>query len=67
VGTSKPNAAGFFDLIGNVEEWTLAPEGKEAAVVVGGSVNWVPVAGFPQRNAQKRERSRTLGFRFIIE
>ncbi|NBX01848.1 hypothetical protein EBR11_04880 [bacterium] len=67
VGTSKPNAAGFFDLIGNVEEWTLAPEDKEAAVVVGGSVNWVPVAGFPQRNAQKRERSRTLGFRFIIE
>jgi hypothetical protein len=67
VGTSKPNAAGFFDLIGNVEEWTLAPEDKEAAMVVGGSVNWVPVAGFPQRNAQKRERSRTLGFRFIIE
>lgn len=67
VGTSKPNAAGFFDLIGNVEEWTLAPADKESALVVGGSVNWVPLAGFPQRNAQKRERSRTLGFRFIIE
>lgn len=67
VGTSKPNEAGFFDLIGNVEEWTMAPEDKDTAVVAGGSVNWVPVAGFPQRNAQKRERSRTLGFRFIIE
>lgn len=67
VGTSKPSAAGFYDLLGNVEEWALSEPADEAASVVGGSVNWVPVAGLPLRKALKREKSRTMGFRIVIE
>jgi tetratricopeptide (TPR) repeat protein len=65
--TSQPNYFGFYDIIGNVEEWVEAEANTSVATVVGGNVNWVPAAGLPQRQAQKKERSRTLGFRFIVE
>ncbi len=65
--TSQPNAQGFYDIIGNVEEWIESGANTSVATVVGGNVNWVPTAGLPQRQAPKKERSRTLGFRFIIE
>ncbi len=70
VGLSSPNAAGFFDLLGNAEEWALdeSKDGPgEMGTVVGGSVNWVPVPGLPLRKAFKREKSRTLGFRIVVE
>ncbi len=67
VGLSQPGATGFHDLLGNVEEWAWAEEKNEAAAVVGGSVHWVPVAGLPLRQALKREKSRTIGFRIVIE
>jgi len=65
-GQAQPNAAGFQDLLGNVEEWSWAPEG-ESAWAVGGSVAWTPVSAFPQRKLLKREKSRLLGFRFLID
>jgi hypothetical protein len=67
VGLSQPGTTGFHDLLGNVEEWAWAEEKNEAAAVVGGSVHWVPVAGLPLRQALKREKSRTIGFRIVIE
>lgn len=67
VGTSQPTGAGFFDLLGNVEEWAQAEGPDDFASVVGGSVNWVPVSGLPLRKALKREKSRTIGFRIVIE
>lgn len=70
VGLSTPNAAGFFDLLGNAEEWVWdeSPAGADDfGSVVGGSVNWVPVPGLPLRKALKREKSRTIGFRIVIE
>ena len=67
VATSQPNAAGFYDIIGNVEEWVESDPNTSVATVVGGNVNWVPTSGLPQRQALKKERSRTLGFRFVIE
>lgn len=67
VATSQPNATGFYDIIGNVEEWIGSEAESSVATVVGGNVNWVPTAGLPQRQTQKKERSRTLGFRFVIE
>jgi tetratricopeptide (TPR) repeat protein len=67
VATSEANAAGFFDLLGNVEEWTLAPAGAEEAVIAGGSVGWLAVPGFPARTVPKREKSRILGFRIVVE
>ena len=67
VATSQPNAAGFYDILGNVEEWVESSTNTSVATAVGGNVNWVPTPGLPQRQIQKKERSRTLGFRFVIE
>jgi hypothetical protein len=67
VGTSQPTGVGYNDLLGNVEEWAQAEATDEFASVVGGSVNWVPVSGLPLRKALKREKSRTIGFRIVIE
>lgn len=67
VGSSQPTEAGYFDLLGNVEEWAQAEAADDFASVVGGSVNWVPVSGLPLRKALKREKSRTIGFRIVIE
>ena len=70
VGLSLPNVSGFFDLLGNAEEWAFDESKAQSAdlgTVVGGSVNWVPAPGLPLRKALKREKSRTLGFRIVIE
>lgn len=67
VGTARADAQGFHDLVGNVEEWAAAPEGEVRAPVVGGSVATAPVAGLAVRQVHKREKSRTLGFRIVIE
>ena len=67
VGSSQSTGAGYFDLLGNVEEWAQAEATDDFASVVGGSVNWVPVSGLPLRKALKREKSRTIGFRIVIE
>ena len=67
VATTKKNLYGFYDLIGNVEEWTASPKENDEALILGGSVNTVAPKEFPQRKALKRERSRTLGFRVIQE
>ena len=67
MGSAKADAQGFHDLVGNVEEWTSAKEGETRAPVVGGSVATAPAAGLPVRQVFKREKSRTLGFRIVIE
>jgi tetratricopeptide (TPR) repeat protein len=67
VATSEPNAAGFHDLLGNVEEWTLADPRADEAMVAGGSVGWLAEPGFPAKSAPKREKSRILGFRILVE
>ncbi len=67
VGSAKADAQGFHDLIGNVEEWLAAKEGENRAPAAGGSVATAPAAGLPVRQVFKREKSRTLGFRIVIE
>jgi len=67
VATSEPNAGGFHDLLGNVEEWTLADPRADEAMVAGGSVGWLAEPGFPARAVPKREKSRILGFRILVE
>lgn len=67
VATSEANPAGFFDLLGNVEEWTLAPAKADEATIAGGSVGWLAAPGFPAKTAPKREKSRILGFRIVVE
>ena len=67
VATSLPNPAGFHDLLGNVEEWTLADPKADEATIAGGSVGWLAEPGFPAKSAPKREKSRILGFRILVE
>lgn len=66
-GSARPNTHGFHDLVGNVEEWVVATEEEARAPVAGGSVAAAPSAGLPVRQVYKREKSRTLGFRIVIE
>ena len=67
VATSQPNAAGFHDLLGNVEEWTAADPKADEAIIAGGSVGWLAEPGFPVKSVPKREKSRILGFRILVE
>ena len=67
VGAAAANAAGIHDLIGNVEEWTIAAAGETRAPALGGSVLTPLGKVMPAREVFKREKSRTLGFRIVIE
>jgi formylglycine-generating enzyme required for sulfatase activity len=67
VGSTMPNAHGFNDLLGNVEEWVQAPASDAQAPVLGGSIATLAAPGLPNRTVLKREKSRTLGFRIIVE
>jgi hypothetical protein len=67
VGTAEANASGAFDLIGNVEEWAQARPGETRAPVFGGSILTPRAAVLSPREVFKREKSRTLGFRIVIE
>lgn len=67
VATRQVNAAGFYDLLGNVEEWAASPAAASKASAVGGSVATSAVAGLGARELIKREKLRTLGFRVVME
>ena len=67
VGTTSPNLSGFYDLLGNVEEWAQATAAVENAPAYGGSITSPGEAGLLVRYLVKREKMRTLGFRIVIE
>ncbi|MGA2052009.1 MAG: SUMF1/EgtB/PvdO family nonheme iron enzyme [Opitutales bacterium] len=71
VATKAPNAAGFYDLLGNVEEWLERPAdaSEDEAPVAGGDAQ-TPVDTI--RDATVTEipmidRSRFTGFRIVVD
>lgn len=69
VGAKKANTDGFFDLVGNLAEWTASDEKGDKAIAVGGSYVDSPevLAKVPRESRLKSDRSRQIGFRFIVE
>lgn len=71
VADGVANSNGFSDLLGNVAEWLDAAgsAGGDAAPVAGGSFGDVPDASGPLPVAMRprSDRSRSTGFRFVIE
>ena len=61
------NAAGLFDMIGNVEEWCVGPSGE--AVARGGAFNVLPrMATFGRRNTYfPWQRVFNVGVRLVLE
>ncbi|MBC7369249.1 MAG: SUMF1/EgtB/PvdO family nonheme iron enzyme [Undibacterium sp.] len=70
VGKSTANAAGFFDLTGNLAEWLEPAEANGAtAPTAGGSFldRASILAALPVELLEKSERARHVGFRFVVE
>ncbi len=70
VGKSRANAAGFFDLTGNLAEWLEPAEPRAAtAPIAGGSFldRDTVIKTAPTEPLNKGERARQVGFRFVVE
>lgn len=72
MAAGEANAAGFFDLLGNLAEWLHAPaseQGAETAPVAGGSYLDDPATPGPERPREvpRSERARHIGFRVVVE
>jgi hypothetical protein len=71
VGTSSPNAKGFYDLLGNVSEWLRADgeQRPERVTAIGGSArdSFLRLATVPDESRSPTERNRFVGFRIIVQ
>jgi tetratricopeptide (TPR) repeat protein len=71
VGSSTPNAKGFYDLLGNVSEWLRPDEGArpERVLAIGGSArdSFLRLATVPEESRSPTERNRFVGFRITVQ
>lgn len=70
-GTKEPNAAGFYDLYGNVSEWIYDadPEDEISGTAVGGDCQFLEEL-LQKEHIQKamlKEKSRLRGFRVLVD
>ena len=71
LASKEPLGEGFYDLLGNVSEW-LYSDGvfeNEPVKHIGGHFNdrVNSIYSVPVRSVSRNERSRLIGFRFIVE
>lgn len=68
-GRQKANASGFFDLLGNLGEWSAAEADADKAPVLGGSYLDEPdaIAKVPIELRLKGDRARHVGLRILVE
>jgi hypothetical protein len=69
IGGKAANAAGFYDLLGNLSEWADASEFADTAPEFGGNYqdNLNVLAALPVGNVSRRDKSRLRGFRFLVD
>ena len=68
VARREANDAGFYDLLGNLAEWLLDEDGSNRRII-GGHYNssLSELREVPTDSRSESYRSRTLGFRFVVE
>ncbi len=69
IATKKRNDKGFYDLLGNVEEFVISKNNtSETITVMGGSAQSTTdsILDYARKNIDTKTRSRVLGFRIVI-
>lgn len=69
VMTSEPNARGFYDLLGNVSEYTAAdPKSGKPGIIGGSSQTWTDaLTEIPYAEIERSQRGdRMIGFRYVV-
>lgn len=71
VASKDPLSNGYYDLLGNLSEWLLTEDAYEDEPVshLGGHFgdSYNVIYSVPKRTTNRYERSRLIGFRFVVE
>ena len=69
IATKKMNDKGFYDLIGNVEEFVTSKDLNDSIMVMGGSSQTTTdaILDLAKKTVDYKTRNRILGFRIVVE
>ncbi|MBR4597454.1 MAG: SUMF1/EgtB/PvdO family nonheme iron enzyme, partial [Opitutales bacterium] len=69
IATKEPNVKGFYDLLGNVGEFSAVGEDGQPSVFGGNAQTWTDVISeIPDTKIQTTQRGdRNIGFRFVVD